>query len=78
LGGGCELALACHIRIASETAKFGQPRSARLLPGYGGTQRLARLVGRGLALELLLTGETIGAPKPSDSALSIASSHQQS
>jgi enoyl-CoA hydratase len=62
LGGGCELALACHIRIASETAKFGQPEvKLGLLPGYGGTQRLARLVGRGLALELLLTGETIGA-----------------
>jgi enoyl-CoA hydratase len=62
LGGGCELALACHIRIASETAKFGQPEvKLGLLPGYGGTQRLARLVGRGLALELLLTGETINA-----------------
>jgi enoyl-CoA hydratase len=62
LGGGCELALACHIRIASETAKFGQPEvKLGLLPGYGGTQRLARLVGRGQALELLLTGETIGA-----------------
>lgn len=62
LGGGCELALACHIRIASDTAKFGQPEvKLGLLPGYGGTQRLARLVGRGLALELLLTGETINA-----------------
>jgi len=62
LGGGCELALACHIRIVSETAKFGQPEvKLGLLPGYGGTQRLARLVGRGRALELLLTGETIGA-----------------
>jgi enoyl-CoA hydratase len=62
LGGGCELALACHMRIASETAKFGQPEvKLGLLPGYGGTQRLARLVGRGLALELLLTGETVGA-----------------
>jgi enoyl-CoA hydratase len=62
LGGGCELALACHIRIASEVAKFGQPEvKLGLLPGYGGTQRLARLVGRGVALELLLTGETIGA-----------------
>jgi enoyl-CoA hydratase len=62
LGGGCELALACHMRIASETAKFGQPEvKLGLLPGYGGTQRLARLVGRGQALELLLTGETIGA-----------------
>jgi enoyl-CoA hydratase len=62
LGGGCELALACHIRIVSETATFGQPEvKLGLLPGYGGTQRLARLVGRGRALELLLTGETIGA-----------------
>lgn len=62
LGGGCELALACHIRIASESAKFGQPEvKLGLLPGYGGTQRLARLVGRGQALELLLTGETINA-----------------
>jgi enoyl-CoA hydratase len=62
LGGGCELALACHIRIASEQAKFGQPEvKLGLCPGYGGTQRLARLVGKGRALQLLLTGETIDA-----------------
>jgi len=62
LGGGCELALACHIRIASEQAKFGQPEvKLGLCPGYGGTQRLTRLVGRGRALQLLMTGETIDA-----------------
>jgi enoyl-CoA hydratase len=62
LGGGCELAMACHIRIASEAAKFGQPEvKLGLTPGYGGTQRLARLVGRGRALQLLLTGEMIDA-----------------
>jgi len=62
LGGGCELAMACHLRIASETAKFGQPEvKLGLIPGYGGTQRLPRLVGRGRALELLLTGEMIDA-----------------
>jgi enoyl-CoA hydratase len=62
LGGGCELALACHVRIASDAAKFGQPEvKLGVMPGYGGTQRLSRLVGRGRALELLLTGETIDA-----------------
>jgi enoyl-CoA hydratase len=62
LGGGCELAMACHVRIASETAKFGQPEvKLGITPGFGGTQRLARLVGRGRALQLLLTGEQIGA-----------------
>jgi enoyl-CoA hydratase len=62
LGGGCELAMACHIRIASESAKFGQPEvKLGLLPGYGGTQRLPRLVGKGRALQLLLTGEMIDA-----------------
>ncbi|HOJ17103.1 MAG TPA: enoyl-CoA hydratase-related protein [Ignavibacteriaceae bacterium] len=62
LGGGCELALACHIRLASETAKFGQPEvKLGLIPGYGGTQRLARLIGTGRGIELLLTGETIDA-----------------
>ncbi len=62
LGGGCELALACHIRIAGEQAKFGQPEvKLGICPGYGGTQRLARLIGKGRALELLMTGETIDA-----------------
>ncbi len=62
LGGGCELAMACHIRLASEVAKFGQPEvKLGITPGYGGTQRLPRLVGRGRALQLLLTGEMIDA-----------------
>lgn len=62
LGGGCELAMACHVRIASDTAKFGQPEvKLGICPGYGGTQRLPRLVGRGRALQLLLTGELIDA-----------------
>lgn len=62
LGGGCELALACHIRIASENARFGQPEvNLGLIPGYGGTQRLARLIGRGKALEMILTGAPVDA-----------------
>jgi enoyl-CoA hydratase len=62
LGGGCELAMACHIRIASDLAKFGQPEvKLGLIPGYGGTQRLPRLVGPGHAALLLLTGEIIDA-----------------
>lgn len=62
LGGGCELAMACHVRIAGESAKFGQPEvKLGLAPGYGGTQRLPRLVGRGRALQLLLTGEAVDA-----------------
>lgn len=62
LGGGCELALACHVRIASDTARFGQPEvSLGLIPGAGGTQRLQRLVGKGRALDLILTGEMIPA-----------------
>jgi enoyl-CoA hydratase len=62
LGGGCELAMACHIRIAAEGAKLGQPEvKLGVIPGYGGTQRLPRLVGRGRALQLLLTGEMIDA-----------------
>ena len=62
LGGGCELAMACHLRIAAEGAKFGQPEvKLGLIPGYGGTQRLARLIGKGRALQLLLSGEMIDA-----------------
>ncbi len=62
LGGGCELALACTLRLASEQARFGQPElKLGLIPGYGGTQRLPRLVGQGVALQLLLTGELISA-----------------
>lgn len=62
LGGGCELAMACHVRIAHEKAKLGQPEvKLGIVPGYGGTQRLPRLVGRGAALRLLLTGEMIDA-----------------
>jgi len=62
LGGGCELAMACHLRIASENAKFGQPEvKLGLIPGYGGTQRLTQLIGKGKALELLMTGDTIDA-----------------
>ena len=62
LGGGCELAMACHIRIASDAAKFGQPESKLgLLPGFGGSQRLSRLVGKGRAMQLLMTGEMIDA-----------------
>ena len=62
LGGGCELALACHVRVASENAVLGTPEvKLGLMCGYGGTQRLARLVGRGRALELLLSGERIDA-----------------
>ncbi len=62
LGGGCELAMACHIRIASEDAKFGQPEvNLGIIPGYGGTQRLTQLVGRGKALELMMTGDLISA-----------------
>ncbi|HEX8764878.1 MAG TPA: enoyl-CoA hydratase-related protein [Candidatus Acidoferrum sp.] len=62
LGGGCELALACTVRIASKTAKLGQPEvKLGILPGYGGTQRLPRLCGKGVAQELCLTGEMITA-----------------
>jgi enoyl-CoA hydratase len=62
LGGGCELALACTLRLAADTARLGQPEiNLGIIPGYAGTQRLARLVGRGRALELLLTGDPISA-----------------
>jgi len=62
LGGGCEIAMACTLRLASENAKLGQPEvKLGIIPGYGGTQRLPRLVGRGLAMQLVLTGEQITA-----------------
>jgi enoyl-CoA hydratase len=62
LGGGCELAMACHFRVASENAKFGQPEvNLGLIPGYGGTQRLVQLIGKGKALELLISAHMIDA-----------------
>jgi enoyl-CoA hydratase len=62
LGGGCEMAMACHLRLASENAKFGQPEiNLGIIPGYGGTQRLPRLVGRARSLDLMLTGRMITA-----------------
>lgn len=64
LGGGCELAMACHLRVASERAKFGQPEvNLGLIPGYGGTQRLIQYLGKGRALELLMTADMIDAQK---------------
>jgi enoyl-CoA hydratase len=62
LGGGCELAMACHVRVASESARFGQPEvNLGLIPGYGGTQRLVQLIGKGKALELLMTADMVKA-----------------
>ena len=62
LGGGCELAMSCHFRVASDNAKFGQPEvNLGLIPGYGGTQRLVQLIGKGRAMELLMTGNMIDA-----------------
>ncbi len=62
LGGGCELAMACHMRVASTGARFGQPEvNLGLLPGYGGTQRLTQLVGKGKAMELMMTGDMLNA-----------------
>ena len=68
LGGGCELAMACTLRIAADTARFGQPEiNLGIIPGYGGSQRLSRLVGKGVALDLMLTGRQVKA----DEALQI-------
>ncbi len=62
LGGGCELAMACHIRVAGSNAKFGQPEvNLGLIPGYGGTQRLIHYIGKGKAIEMLMTGDMISA-----------------
>lgn len=67
LGGGCELAMACHVRVASEKAVFGQPEvNLGLIPGYGGTQRLVQYIGKGRALELLMTADMIDANKALD------------
>lgn len=64
LGGGCELAMACTMRIAADTARFGQPEvNLGLIPGYAGSQRLPRIVGKGIALEILLTGDMVGAAR---------------
>ena len=70
LGGGCELAMACHFRVASENAKFGQPEvNLGLIPGYGGTQRLPVLVGKGKAMELIMTGNMIDAAEAKELGL---------
>ena len=70
LGGGCELAMACTLRLAADTAKFGQPEiNLGLIPGYAGSQRLPRLVGKGVALEMLLTGDMMNAQRAYESGL---------
>lgn len=70
LGGGCELALACHMRVASSKARFGLPEvTLGLIPGFGGTQRLSRLVGKGVALEMILTGSMVDAQTALDKGL---------
>lgn len=70
LGGGCELSMACHFRIASDNAKFGQPEvNLGLIPGYGGTQRLVQLIGKGRALELLMSGNMLDAHEAKEMGL---------
>ena len=79
LGGGCELAMACDIRLASENAKFGQPEvNLGLIPGYGGTQRTTRLTGSGMAMYLCLSGEMIDAARPAHRGSCNASCHSPS
>ena len=70
LGGGCELAMACHMRLATENARFGQPEvNLGIIPGYGGTQRLTQLIGKGKAFELMMTGDMITATEGKDLGL---------
>lgn len=70
LGGGCELAMSCHFRVASENAKFGQPEvNLGLIPGYGGTQRLVQLIGKGKAMELLMSAHMIDAKEAKELGL---------
>ena len=70
LGGGCELAMSCHFRVASENAKFGQPEvNLGLIPGYGGTQRLVQLIGKGKAMELLMSAHLVDAAEAKDLGL---------
>ncbi len=70
LGGGCELAMACHMRVASDNAKFGQPEvNLGLIPGYGGTQRLTHLIGKSKAMELLMTGDMVSAQEAKELGL---------
>ncbi len=70
LGGGCELAMACHLRVASTSARFGQPEvNLGVIPGYGGTQRLTQLIGKGRALEFMMTAEMIDARRAEDIGL---------
>lgn len=80
LGGGCELAMACHLRVAVSTAKFGQPEvNLGIIPGYGGTQRLSQLIGKSRAIEMLLTGDPITAAKALELGLvnHIAETHEE-
>ena len=70
LGGGCELAMACHLRVATKNARFGQPEvNLGVIPGYGGTQRLTQLIGKSKALELMMTGDMISADEAEDLGL---------
>ena len=80
LGGGCELAMSCHLRVAVSTAKFGQPEvNLGIIPGYGGTQRLTHLVGKSRALELMMTGDIISAKQAGEFGLvnHLTESHEE-